>query len=397
MSMKYVVLIPDGMADYPIEELGGLTPLEAADTPHMDSLARGGRVGLVRNVPAGMSPGSDVAIMSVLGFDPAIYYTGRGPLEALSMGVELTPGQIAYRMNFVTIVDNEMADFSAGHISTGEATVLVKALQNSIGSDEFRFYPGASYRHIMVTTDTGLLKMTCTPPHDIIGQPIDKYLPTGRKTDRLLDLMARAGKILEEHEINTQRKEIGENPANNIWLWGQGVRPNLPHFKKMYRINGANISAVPLLQSLAEYIGLENIEVEGITGYYDTNYKGKGKAAINALKKYDFVCVHVEAPDEAGHSGDWKTKKEIIERIDREVLGTIFQGLQSYEKWRILVLADHPTPISIRTHTAEPVPFVIYGTDIDPIGVEGMGESSARSTGIFFDQGHRLLEMMILK
>ncbi len=393
--MKYVVLISDGMADYPIEELDGLTPLEAADTPHMDTLAARGRVGLVRNVPPGMSPGSDVAVMSVLGFDPAKYYTGRAPLEAPAMGVELEPGQIAYRMNLVTIFDSKMSDFTAGHISDDEAAVLVNALQSSMDSDEFRFYPGTSYRNLMVTTDINLLKMICTPPHDIIGQSIETYLPRGRKAQRLLELMDRADKILKDHEINVRRKEAGENPANSVWLWGQGIRPDMPLFKDVYGISGAIISAVPLLRSLSQYLGLELIGVEGITGYLDTNYKGKGLGALRALQKHDLVCVHVEAPDEAGHSGDTKSKKEAIERIDEEVLGTILDDLDNYAEWRVLVLADHPTPIVKRTHTAEPVPFVLCGTGIDSCGAEVMGESSASASGIFIDKGYRMMEILL--
>ena len=393
--MKYVVLISDGMADYPIEELDGLTPLEAADTPHMDTLAARGRVGLVRNVPSGMSPGSDVAVMSVLGFDPAKYYTGRAPLEAPAMGVELEPGRIAYRMNFVTIFDNKMVDFAAGHISSAEAAVLVETLERAIGSEKFRFYPGTSYRHLLVTTDRGLLEMTCTPPHDIIGQSITNYLPRGPKAERLLDLMDRAGNLLKDHEINVRRKEAGENPANSVWLWGQGIRPDMPLFKDVYGISGAIISAVPLLRSLSQYLGLELIGVEGITGYLDTNYKGKGLGALRALQKHDLVCVHVEAPDEAGHSGDTKSKKEAIERIDEEVLGTILDDLDNYAEWRVLVLADHPTPIVKRTHTAEPAPFVLCGTGIDSCGAEVMGESSASASGIFIDKGYRMMEILL--
>ena len=397
MSMKYVLLISDGMADYPVEELDGLTPLEAADTPHMDTLAARGRVGLVRNVPSGMSPGSDVAVMSVLGFDPAKYYTGRAPLEAPAMGVELEPGRIAYRMNFVTIFDNKMVDFAAGHISSAEAAVLVETLERAIGSEEFRFYPGTSYRHLLVTTDRGLLEMTCTPPHDIIGQSITNYLPRGPKAERLLDLMDRAGNLLKDHEINVRRKEADKNPANSVWLWGQGIRPQMPLFKDVFGISGAIISAVPLLQSLAAYLGLERVHVDGITGYLDTNYIGKGKAAVEALKKHDFVCIHVEAPDEAGHSGDYPSKIEAIERIDQDVLGTVIDGLNHYDQWRILVLPDHPTPVTLRTHTNKPVPFLLCGTGIDPDGVHKMGESHAGSSGILIDKGHRLMEILLEK
>ena len=397
MNTKYIVLIPDGMADDPLAELGGLTPLEAADTPHMDALAGKGLVGMVRNVPAGMSPGSDVAVMSVLGYDPARYHTGRAPLEAPAIGVDLEPGQIAYRMNLVTIADGQMVDFAAGHISNDEATVLVETLEQSIGSEEFRFYSGTSYRHLLVTTDRDLLEMTCTPPHDIIGQSIINYLPRGPKAERLLDLMDRAGEILESHEINVRRKESGKNPANRIWFWGQGVRPQVPLFKDVFGISGAIISAVPLLQSLAAYLGLERVHVDGITGYLDTNYSGKGKAAVEALKKHDFVCIHVEAPDEAGHSGDYQAKIEAIERIDQDVLGTVIDGLSHYDQWRILVLPDHPTPVTLRTHTSKPVPFLLCGTGIDPIGVDKMGESHARSTGILIDKGHRLMEILLEK
>ncbi len=397
MNTKYIVLIPDGMADDPLAELGGLTPLEAADTPHMNALAGRGLVGMVRNVPAGMSPGSDVAVMSVLGYDPARYHTGRAPLEAPAIGVDLEPGLIAYRMNLITITNGQMVDFTAGHISNDEATVLVETLEQFIGSEEFRFYSGTSYRHLLVTTDRDLLEMTCRPPHDIIGQSIINYLPRGPKAERLLDLMDRAGEILESHEINVQRKESGKNPANRIWFWGQGVRPQMPLFKDVFGISGAIISAVPLLQSLAAYLGLECVHVDGMTGYLDTNYIGKGKAAVEALKKHDFVCIHVEAPDEAGHCGDYQAKIEAIERIDQDVLGTVVDDLNHYDQWRILVLPDHPTPVTLRTHTSKPVPFLLCGTGIDSVGVKEMGESHARSTGILIDKGHRLTEILLEK
>ncbi len=397
MNTKYIVLIPDGMADDPLAELGGLTPLEAADTPHMNALAGRGLVGMVRNVPAGMSPGSDVAVMSVLGYDPARYHTGRAPLEAPAIGVDLEPGLIAYRMNLITITNGQMVDFTAGHISNDEATVLVETLEQFIGSEEFRFYSGTSYRHLLVTTDRDLLEMTCRPPHDIIGQSIINYLPRGPKAERLLDLMDRAGEILESHEINVQRKETGKNPANRIWFWGQGVRPQMPLFKDVFGISGAIISAVPLLQSLAAYLGLECVHVDGMTGYLDTNYIGKGKAAVEALKKHDFVCIHVEAPDEAGHCGDYQAKIEAIERIDQDVLGTVVDDLNHYDQWRILVLPDHPTPVTLRTHTSKPVPFLLCGTGIDSVGVKEMGESHARSTGILIDKGHRLTEILLEK
>jgi 2,3-bisphosphoglycerate-independent phosphoglycerate mutase len=300
-------------------------------------------------------------------------------------------------MNLVTIADGQMVDFAAGHISNDEATVLVETLEQSIGSEEFRFYSGTSYRHLLVTTDRDLLEMTCTPPHDIIGQSIINYLPRGPKAERLIDLIDRAGEILESHEINVQRKESGKNPANRIWFWGQGVRPQMPLFKDVFGISGAIISAVPLLQSLAAYLGLERVYVDGMTGYLDTNYSGKGKAVVEVLKKHDFVCIHVEAPDEAGHSGDYQAKIEAIERIDQDVLGTVIDGLSHYDQWRILVLPDHPTPVALRTHTSKPVPFLLCGTGIDSVGVKEMGESHARSTGILIDKGHQLMEILLEK
>ncbi|WP_457553103.1 cofactor-independent phosphoglycerate mutase, partial [Desulfobacula sp.] len=314
MSSKYLVIIPDGMADLPIDALDGRTPLEAADTPNMDRLAKKGIVGRVCNVPAGMDPGSDVANMSVLGFDPAKYHTGRAPLEAPAIGIDLKPGRIAFRMNFVTIINEKMHDFSAGHISTNKAGILLHDLERNIGSKEFKFYKGEAYRHLMVTPLAKLSELTCTPPHDIIGQVVANYFPKGALRGKLLDLMSQARNMLNNHEINLKRKKTGKNPANEIWFWGQGSACQLPSFKDTFGINGAMISAVPLLKSLGILLKLKEIPVKGVTGYLDTNYKGKGEAAVKALDQSDLVCVHVEAPDEAGHLGDWQKKIKTIER-----------------------------------------------------------------------------------
>ncbi len=395
MNSKYLVIIPDGMADLPIDALAGRTPLEAAETPNMDRLAERGIVGRVCNIPTGMEPGSDVANMSVLGFDPAKYHTGRAPMEAPAIGIDLKPGQIAFRMNFVTIINDEMYDFSAGHISTEEADILLHDLKKNIGSKEFRFYKGDAYRHLMVTPLAELSELICTPPHDIMGQAVANYFPKGALKDKLLDLMSKAHNVLNNHEINLKRKKAGKNPANEIWLWGQGSSCQLPSFKEMFDIDGAMISAVPLLKSLGILLKLKEITVEGATGYLDTNYKGKGEAAVKALSQFDFVCVHVEAPDEAGHLGNWQEKITTIERIDRDIIGTILHGINCKDNLRILVLPDHPTPVSLRTHTSDPVPFLMYGTGIGPDEIKKMGESIAEESTIFFKNGHELMKYFL--
>ncbi len=397
MSPKYLVIIPDGMSDLPIDALDGQTPLEAADTPNMDQLAKKGIVGRTCNVPEGMDPGSDVAIMSLLGFDPAKYHTGRAPLETPAMGIDLKPGEIAFRMNFVTITNGRMHDFSAGHISTQEAGVLLHELEKELGSDDFRFYKGDAYRHLMITPLTEFNELICTPPHDIMGEIAANHFPDGALTgkealrDKLLDFMNHAHNLLKNHEINLKREKAGKNPANGIWFWGQGSSARFPSFKETFGVNGAIISAVPLLKSLGILLKLKAVPVEGITGYLDTNYKGKGEGAVKALKQSDFVCVHIEATDEAGHLGDWQEKITAIERIDKDIIGTILHGINCDDNIRILILPDHPTPVSLRTHTCDPVPFLMYGTGIEPDKITRMGESSADTSTIFFKDGHDLM------
>jgi len=394
--MKYALIIPDGAADLPIEELGGRTVLEAADIPNLDRLARAGRVGTTANVPDGMTPGSDVAIMSVLGYDPSADYTGRAPLEAAAMGIKTSPDQIVFRCNLVTILDGVMADFSAGHIQTDEAKTLITHLNDHLGDETIRFYPGLSYRHLMVT---GLAErfvgLQTTPPHDIIGRPISDHLPRGKGSDWLNRLMARAGQLLADHELNQARKDRAERPASGIWLWGQGQTPTLEPFRSIYGLSGAVVTAVDLVRGLARLIDCEIINVDGATGYIDTNYAGKAQAACHAMDRVDLVVVHVEAPDEAGHSGDVEAKKTAVERIDGKIIAPVVRKLEGFDDWRILVLPDHPTPIAVRSHTSQPVPFVVAGSDISESGPDAFDERHARDTGLKIAPGWRLMEFFL--
>lgn len=363
--MKYVVLIGDGMADHPLSELGGKTPLQAAFTPNMDKLAKEGRRGVVNTIPEGFSPGSDVANLSIMGYDPAQYYTGRAPLEAASMGVELDDRDVAYRCNLVTLKYNRektrafMEDYSAGHISSDDAKSLVEALGREMDVKDVVFHPGVSYRHLMVWKG-GKAGAECTPPHDIIGKEITDYLPLGPGSEFLRDLMRNSVDVLSPHRINKQRQAGGVNPANSIWLWGQGGKPSLPSFKEKFGVNGALVSAVDLTRGIGICIGMEILRVPGITGYLDTNYAGKAEYSLEALEKVDFVYIHVEAPDEAGHSGNYRDKIKAIEDFDALVVGSVMRGMKGFEEYRVLLMPDHATPIEVRTHTAEPVPFVIF-------------------------------------
>lgn len=363
--MKYIVIIGDGMADRPIKELGGKTPLQQAFTPNMDKLASEGIIGKVRTVPEGLHPGSDVANLSILGYNPKEFYSGRAPLEAASIGVKLNDDDVAYRCNLVTLRFNKdktqavMEDYSSGHITTEEARILIKDVDKELSSHEIKFYPGVSYRHLMVWSG-GSLDVECSPPHDILGKNVSDYLPMGKGDNVLRDLMMRSVGILEGHQVNKERVNNGKNPANSIWLWGQGKKPALPTFRGKYGINGALVSAVDLTKGLGIYIGFEILKVPGVTGWLDTNYVGKAEYSLNALEKVDLVYIHVEAPDEAGHTGNYKDKIKAIEDFDALVVGTVMRGVRPFEEYRILLMPDHPTPIELRTHTDEPVPFVIF-------------------------------------
>ncbi len=395
--MKYIVLVGDGMADYPLEELQGKTPLEAAKTPHMDYIAQTGQVGWARTIPDKMAPASDVANLSILGYDPAKFYSGRGPLEAANMGIELKEDEVAFRCNLVTLGKDEMLDYSAGHITNKEAHILIQDLDKQLGTDTLRFYPGVSYRHLMVTKNlaSSLLKVKCRAPHDITGLSISKNLPRGKNARFLIDLMQRAASFLEKHEINKVRVDLKENPANAIWLWGQGRRLAMPKFKERYGVSGSIISAVDLLKGIGKIIGLEPINVPGATGYYDTDYLAKAKYGIESLENKDFVFIHVEAPDEAGHNGDLRAKITAIERFDSQVVGQILGHFQNRNDFRILVLPDHYTPISVRTHTSEPIFFAICGRAVAKDSISAFNESAARESKLNFPQGWRLMDYFI--
>ncbi len=389
--MKLIVLLGDGMADLPLEVLGGRTPLQAADKPNMDRLARQGRSGLARTVPEGFAPGSDVANLSVMGYDPVQCYTGRAPLEAAAMNVHLGPDDIAFRCNFVTIEDGLMKDYSAGHISTEEGRELIEALAPLM--PERRLYPGVSYRNLLVLQAGG--KAECTPPHDISGQPVAEHLPRGQDSELILALMEAARSVLERHPVNRRRMAAGKRPANAIWLWGQGPAPAMPSFAEKYGLSGAMISAVDLLKGIGRYAGLEVIDVPGATGNIDTNYQGKVDASLQALQSRDFVYLHIEAPDEAGHEGEIDLKVRAIELFDEKVVGPVLQGLEkSGEDWRVLLMPDHATPIAIKTHSSDPVPFTIAGSDIQPDGVERFDELAAQRGEYGLVQATDLVGMM---
>ncbi|MCK4623074.1 MAG: cofactor-independent phosphoglycerate mutase [Desulfuromonadales bacterium] len=396
--MKYMILLGDGMSDDPVAELGGKTPLDVAKTPNMDRLAKAGSIGLAATIPEGFPPGSDVANLSVFGYNPADCYTGRSPLEAASMGVELAPEDVALRLNLVWLEAHYgklyMADFSAGHITTEEAAELIAALQEELGGDEFNFYPGVSYRHLLVWKN-GRDQLKFTPPHDISTHSIEDHLPQGDGAEVLLDLTNAAQMVLHNHIINQQRIERGEIPANSIWLWGHGRRPKMDSYQERYGISGAVISAVDLIKGIGINAGLEVIDVPGATGYLDTNYRGKGEYAVAALKDKDFVYVHVEAPDEAAHGGLLKEKIEAIENFDRDVVGTIIENLPAIGDCRILILPDHPTSVEKRTHTSDPVPYILYDSRTDSVSdITGYSEAEAKRSGTLLP-GHQLLPLLL--
>lgn len=402
--MKYLVVLADGMADYPVPELNKKTPLQVSNKPNMDRLAQLGEVGLVRTVPPGMPPGSDVANLAVMGYDPRRYYTGRSPLEAISIGVDLALTDVAFRCNLVTLSDapttaeKVMIDYSAGEITTEESKIIINDLAKEFNSDEINFYPGVSYRHLMVWRN-GPSGCRLTPPHDISDRQIGAYLPQGESSDILLDLMKKSWPILENHPVNLKRKEKGLRPANSIWFWGEGTKPNITGFTEKYGLKGSVVSAVDLTKGLGISAGLRVINVPGATGNIHTNFQGKAQAVLNAFEEGDdFVYLHIEAPDEAGHQGDLKTKIQAIERIDVEVLGLILNELPKISKdYRILLLPDHPTPITLKTHVSDAVPFVIYqaGKNSVKSSTAVFDEIVAAETGIMIEEGYRLMDSFI--
>ncbi|HEY5765442.1 MAG TPA: cofactor-independent phosphoglycerate mutase [Candidatus Deferrimicrobiaceae bacterium] len=400
MGRKYVILIGDGMADWPIPSLDGRTPLEAARKPNMDFMASEGALGMVQVVPKEMYPGSDVSNLSILGYDPQEVYTGRSPLEAASMGVELGSDDVAVRCNLVALknsgADSEMEDFSAGHISTGEAAELLKSMQRQVDGKGVRFYPGVSYRHLMVWPG-GNDGVVTTPPHDIHGRRITEYLPKGEGAELLLELMAISREIFADHPVNRKRVQAGKLPGNSIWLWGQGKAPRMVPFREKYALSGSVVAAVDLIKGIGVYAGFRQVDVPGATGYTDTNFRGKGEHALRELEEQDFVLIHVEAPDEAGHNGDAPTKVHTIERIDEEIVGPLLERARQGGDLGILVLPDHPTPVEIRTHSQEPVPFVFYPV---PEGLSSYSgkrytEADGRSTGQFVEKGTSLIGYLL--
>jgi 2,3-bisphosphoglycerate-independent phosphoglycerate mutase len=401
-NMKYVVLLGDGMSDYPLAEKGAKTPLQLSNTPFMDSLAQTGALGLVKTIPDGMPPGSDVANLSVMGYDPARYYSGRAPIEAASIGVKLGEHDIAFRCNLVTLAGDAeqvyMEDYSAGHIPTDDAQVILSALKQELDLDDITFYRGVSYRHLVVWKN-GTDKMITTPPHDITGKNISSYLPQGDGSERLLDLMEKARKIIPALPISQQKIQQGKKFANAIWLWGQGRSLSIPTFREKYGLTGAVISAVDLVKGLGICAGLTSIDVPGATGYLDTNYEGKARAALDALHSVDFVYLHVEAPDEAGHKGNIDEKIQAIEDFDRRVVKLVVEGLRDkYADYRVLVLPDHPTPIALKTHASDPVPFVLFSSkDLNRTALQSVGfnEKDAAASGLFIESGWELMDRFI--
>ncbi len=391
---KYAIIIPDGAADEPIEQFGGKTIFEAAEIPNIDKISRTGKEGLVRTVAQNMSPGSDVAMMSLLGYDPQRFYTGRAPLEAVAMNIQLEPTDWVFRCNLVTIADEKMADHSAGHISSAEGGKIIEDLNKTLGSDKIKFYPGVSYRHLCVIKGMDFDVYT-EPPHDIIGQPIAKNLPRGKNAELLVNLMAQSKQLLADHEINRIRRDLGENAVSSIWLWGQGKKAAMDSFQSRFGLKGVAITAVDLVRGLAKLIGFDLIKVEGATGFADTNYNGKADAAIKALEKYDIVFVHIEGPDEAGHAGNADMKKKAVERIDKYIVGPVYQALQKYESWRILVMPDHLTPCKTQAHAGGPVPFAMAGTGVSGIMNQPFSEAEAAQSGLKIEKGFELMEYFL--
>lgn len=397
--MKYIIVLGDGMADRPIEALGNRTPLEVANKPHIDALAKKSAVGLVSTVPEGMKPGSDVANLSVLGYDPKVCYTGRSPLEALSIGIDLKDGDVALRANLVTLSDDDnfsdktMVDYSAGEISSAEASELIAAAEKALGTDVLRFYAGVSYRHCLVWKN-GSLDNEFTPPHDISGCKIADYLPKGPDSGLFRSLIEKSGDVLRNHPVNTTRVAAGKNPATNLWFWGAGTKPALADFKKTFGLKGAMISAVDLLKGIAIGANMKSIDVEGSTGNLDTNWKGKTDAALKALLSggYDFVYLHMEAPDEMGHQGSAEKKIKAIEYVD-EVVGRLLDGL-SGTPFTMAVLPDHATPVCIKTHSSEPVPFLVYNSEKERVGTDKYDERTAAAAGIVLAHGSDVLNLM---
>jgi len=395
--MKYVVVIGDGMADIPLKELNGETPLQRAEIPNMDIITSKGVSGMLKTVPNQMLPGSDVANLSIMGYNPLEYYTGRGPLEAASVGAQMDKGEVAFRCNFITEDSGILTDFNAGHISTIEASELIETLNQKFYSHG-KFYLGTSYRHIFLLKDKQSALLESTPPHDVVGELFEENLlkPVLNKNAVLLNkIMIESRKILKNHPINERRIAEGKKPANMIWLWGQGVKPSIPTFKDKYGLKGATITGVDLVKGLGIYMGLTNIHVPGATGYYDTDYCGKAKNALEALETHDLIFIHVEAPDEAGHAGDIKEKILAIERIDYRILGKLLDELPGFDDYSVAILPDHPTPITLKTHTSDPVPYSMCSTADSSDDILKYDEYSASKGSMGIKPGYKFIKNFI--
>jgi 2,3-bisphosphoglycerate-independent phosphoglycerate mutase len=399
---KIAILIGDGMADYPIESRGNKTALQIAKTPHMDYMAKNGVFGLVKTVPDGMSPGSDTAILSIFGYDPRKYYTGRAPLEAISMGIKLGERDVAYRCNIVQIDETGvMVDFSAGHIDTAFTEVVVEELKKNIKIDSIELFPGVSYRNILIWRDYPYSEIAdATPPHDIQGKAIRDYLPQGDGSELLIEIMELSQEIMRGSTVIKRMEEKYRGNPTSVWLWGGGRRPQMSTLEELYGLNGYTISAVDLVHGIGRAAGLSRMNVEGATGYIDTNYRGKAQALIEAMKQVNFVFLHVESPDESGHEGNLEHKIKAIEDFDEKVVGIVLDEIRTYDDFTILVMPDHRTPICLRTHTADPVPFCIYRSKDDTsyrkdTDISGFDEFSATRTGIFLNDGYKLMDILI--
>ena len=393
--MKYGIVIIDGASGLPLPERRGKTCLELAHTPNLDALAQEGILGLARTVPLGMEPSSACACMSVLGYDPKVYYRGRSAIEARSMGIPIGDGEVVFRCNLVAVRDGKMWSYSSGYISTGEAKQLIAALNESLGNDKVHFYPGVSYRHICkLKGQEDTLLATCTPPHDIPGKPINEFLPHGQGSDLLKDLMKRSEAVLKDHPVNIERRSRGDIPATMLWLfWGSGKVPDMPAFKQVYGLSAAMTSGIDLLRGLARMIGMEVLDIPGVTDGLNNDYAAQAVGAVKALENHDLVVIHIEAPDEAAHAGSIDDKIEAIRRVDSEVISRL-RAWQKHDL-RLLVMPDHPTPIKTQTHSPEPVPFVLWGPGFTLNGAKKFTEAEAKSTGLFIEEGYNIMGKLI--
>lgn len=402
--MKYLVMLCDGMADLPFAALNDKTPMELAYKPCMNSLAKKGEVGLVKTVQDGMKPGSDVANLAVLGYDAKKYYSGRSPLEAASIGIDLKSTDVTFRCNLVTLSDEPeysdktMVDYCADDISSAEAKILIEYIEEKLGNDTFSFYPGVSYRHCLVW-DNGIVEgHNLTPPHDITDRPIKEYIPQGDNVSELYDMMKKSYDLLKDHPVNLERIKRGKRPANSIWLWGEGTKPALDSFEEKFNKKGSMISAVDLLKGIAICAKMNSVDVDGATGYIDTNFEGKCKAAIEEFKNgQDLVYIHVEAPDECGHRGEAENKVKSLEIIDEKILSPVVEFLRSYDDFAVLVCPDHPTPLCIKTHSSDPVPYLIYSSKNEIDGVDVFTEATCKSTGNYISEGYTMMEYFLTK